>query len=543
MKEVLTKFCANKDNRYLLLICFFLFSFFLFLNVATPETLDDYIYKFRFLENGSNRSCPINNISDVFLSQVEHYHQVNGRFIVHFVIQLFSGIIGKPIFNLLNSVAFLAFIYMLVKYTMKEVTAMRFLIVSLAVVFLLPCFNNCFLWMSGAINYLWSGLAVLFYLYVLNQFKDKDISWKYFAIGVLALFLGWTHEGISFPLALSSLFYILFFNKKRFRSASFPLILFFLIGSLLCAFSPSTMSRGGFDSTIGIMTILSRVVNGLSLLAHLKSFVFLALLILYCLIRRKRIVKLDDFSIIIVGGIIFSMGIVLISGFSTGRAAFGLELCCLMMVLRILSDMKMFNFAKITFLVFSFLFAVVLAYSSNRNMSICNNLIEDVKSTKDGVVIYDELVLPSYMEGYIQSPMTQSHSGYYMCYSENYWENEYMASSYKKDRLVFLPVAFMQNIRKGDAYNEFDVKTDLPFYCKKLSEGESVKGVKFLLRECYADEIPFYYRPIADRLDRFSATNLECDKWAVQEVYGQRYVMITKNALIDNRLIGIELIH
>ncbi len=176
-------------------------------------------------------------------------------------------------------------------------------------------------------------------------------------------------------------------------------------------------------------------------------------------------------------------------------------------------------------------------------MSICNNLIEDVKSTKDGVVIYDELKLSCYLEHYIQKPLTPCRSEYYMCYSENYWENEYMASSYKKDRLVFLPGAFVQNIRKGDAYNEFDVKTDLPFYCKKLSEGESVKGAKFLLRDCDRDDIPFYYRPFANRLTRFSAKSVDCDKWAVQEVYGDRYVMITKNAMIDNRLIGIEIIH
>ena len=67
--------------------------------------------------------------------------------------------------------------------------------------------------------------------------------------------------------------------------------------------------------------------------------------------------------------------------------------------------------------------------------------------------------------------------------------------------------------------------------------------MKFLLRKCTNNDVPFYYRPFANRLARFSATCVESDKWAVQEVYGERYVMITKNAMIDNRLVGIELIH
>lgn len=119
-----------------------------------------------------------------------------------------------------------------------------------------------------------------------------------------------------------------------------------------------------------------------------------------------------------------------------------------------------------------------------------------------------------------------------------------MAVTYGKERLAFLPSEFIKNVKLDkEAYSEFDINSKLPFYCKRLSDNEEVKGVKFLLRKCNADEIPFYYRPFANRLARFSAKSVDCDKWAVQEVYGDRYVMITKNAMIDNRLIGIEIIH
>ena len=544
MGETFRKFFADKANRSLLLVCLAVFCVFLFLNFCTPESLDDYMYKFRFIDGQANKTHPIRNLFDIFLSQNEHYSVVNGRYIVHYIVQLFSGLLGKTFFNFINSIVFVAFIAMLAKLIMGRATTMNFLIIVILSLLLLPTFGYCFLWMSGAINYLWSGFAAFLFLYFVDRLKDRAISAKYCVIGVLGILLGWSHEGIAFPLALSAVCYILFFNKQKIRSAAFPIICFYLIGALLCTFAPGTMSRGGFNSSLTVMTVVSKIINGFVLLFKLKSFGFLVLLLIYCVFRKIRIRMWEGINPIIIGGVIFSLGVVFAAGFSAARAAFGLELCCLVMSLKILGEIKVSSTVKYTFLSLGLLFVISLTAYSYGNMKVSNRLIADIKSTTDGIIVYDEQNVPQYLESYIQRPLTPSYSEYYMYYSQDYWENDYIAVTYGTERLTFLPSEFIKNVKSDrESYREFDINSKLPFYCKKLSPDEDVKGVKFLLRKCTNNDVPFYYRPFANRLARFSATCVESDKWAVQEVYGERYVMITKNDMIDNRLVGIELIH
>ena len=82
------------------------------LNFLTPEYNDDYFYKFIFDGDNANVNMPITSLEDVMFSQYNHYFNMNGRAIVHVVVQLFSGMWGKPIFNVINSLVFY-FLYML----------------------------------------------------------------------------------------------------------------------------------------------------------------------------------------------------------------------------------------------------------------------------------------------------------------------------------------------------------------------------------------------------------------------------------------------
>ena len=80
-----------------------------FFNHYTTLFLDDWHYAFIF---GTLK--PIRSIGDIFISQWHHYFEfTNGRFIAHFFVQLFDGILGKGAFNVFNAVFFALFIYVL----------------------------------------------------------------------------------------------------------------------------------------------------------------------------------------------------------------------------------------------------------------------------------------------------------------------------------------------------------------------------------------------------------------------------------------------
>ena len=76
---------------------------FYFMNVYTPMSGDDFLYMYSFYDG-----MRIESIRDILVSQYAHYFSMNGRVIVHFLAQFFH-LLGKPIFNGINVIAFLAF--------------------------------------------------------------------------------------------------------------------------------------------------------------------------------------------------------------------------------------------------------------------------------------------------------------------------------------------------------------------------------------------------------------------------------------------------
>ena len=63
--------------------------------------IDDYMYAFKY---GTYE--PIRTLKDIFESQCDHYMQLNGRFLVHCVVQLFCGILGIEWFRIINTIMF-----------------------------------------------------------------------------------------------------------------------------------------------------------------------------------------------------------------------------------------------------------------------------------------------------------------------------------------------------------------------------------------------------------------------------------------------------
>lgn len=58
----------------------------------------------------------IDNITEAFVSQCNHYVVMNGRFIVHFITQCFCGFVGKDVFNVCNAIVYVFFLFMGVRF-------------------------------------------------------------------------------------------------------------------------------------------------------------------------------------------------------------------------------------------------------------------------------------------------------------------------------------------------------------------------------------------------------------------------------------------
>ena len=74
------------------------------LNLLTCLYADDFSYTYTFAVK--ENKYRISNLYELYLSQRNHYQVMNGRTVVHTLAQLFL-MWGKPLFNVLNTLAFL----------------------------------------------------------------------------------------------------------------------------------------------------------------------------------------------------------------------------------------------------------------------------------------------------------------------------------------------------------------------------------------------------------------------------------------------------
>ena len=166
------------------IMCIFIFIF----NYLTPEYIDDYLYKFQYVHGDPSLSHPIDSFLDIINSQIDHYFNYNGRFSVHILVQLFTGIIGKTIFNIFNTIVFLLFIIGICRYTFKDVNVSSVLI-SLAIFFLgMPYINETSLWMTGSINYLWTATGLIYFLLYLKRHKHRRFHRRHIFGAILCFF-------------------------------------------------------------------------------------------------------------------------------------------------------------------------------------------------------------------------------------------------------------------------------------------------------------------------------------------------------------------
>ncbi|MBR1733203.1 MAG: hypothetical protein IJ729_05640, partial [Alloprevotella sp.] len=205
---MLSKNTSGAKRNSLLLLVLITAAFYV-LNVFTPLALDDYAYRFIFSREGPERDRFIQSWLDIIVSQYNHYFAWNGRSVVHAIVQAFCGIIGKATFNVVNALAISLFTILLCRVgNTGKLNGTRVLI-AFALAMLLPSIGATFLWMTGAVNYLWSATAAVAFLLMFEARRDKPLSRISALYFFAALLCGWTHEGIVFPLCVGLGLYVL----------------------------------------------------------------------------------------------------------------------------------------------------------------------------------------------------------------------------------------------------------------------------------------------------------------------------------------------
>lgn len=529
-----------KGNKSCLFLLLTIGIAFLILNILTPEYLDDYLYKYTFINGIADKDHPILTLKDIYVSQLDHYFTFNGRVIIHSFVQLFCGILGKGLFNFANAIIFTYFIFLSVKYTQKSLNTTSILLSTCIALICFPCFRDTFLWMTGSINYLWTATFTLMFLYLLKTQKGEIQKSKTFVFIPLGIFLGWAHEGISFPLALSCIIYCIFNRKTVIKNAIFPLILGYILGAFMCTFSPATLGRASTSTELSIGILAGKVLSGFMLCSKLKVFYILLIGLLYTLYRqgKKQVKDFINNHILLFGAIFFSFGIVFLSGFTSSRTAFGLELFSFLLTLCLFKTYySLLKLKSLTILSLITLYGIILVYSIS-NYNEYSSLLTQIKNPRTNIITTNEKNYGIF-ESFIRKPLIDNKSEYYFSFSPDFWENQYISHTYNKDYLIFLPNEFISQINTNK-FDSFYTTNTLPFYVKKIDSKENISKVSFLLNEIDYSNIPFYIKPFAHKLDRYTLRELTTNRYSISFIDDNYYLFVKKNSYIDNRVSHIN---
>ena len=505
-----------------------------FLNHFTPLFLDDWHYAFIFgtLE-------PIRSIGDILVSQWHHYFEfTNGRFVAHFFVQLFDGILGKGVFNVFNAAFFAVFLYALAVATSRDKSQYyNIMSVAFILVFLVMTgFKYVFLWMSGACNYLWMAILLLFFIHLMEK---EEMAKKYHVPLLLFGFVcGWTNEAMIVGLGAAYFFYYVFHRKQLAKHRQWMLAGFYL-GALFIVFSPAAIHRA-INTSAQHISLLDRVIN----LHNLGIFFILVAFVLIKVIFKKM--KFSEWikrEQILILAILISICFIIFTGFYFSHSRFGIELFSLLLLLRTI-NWNTVNTAVMTVAnVCVLAFAVYAISASARSYAVAQTELARV-AAGDSVIITTEVIEPSsYVRRFVLDYAglgIKTGIDEVKYFGEDDWIPKYYGITGRMT--YFWPDIFIKDLHSNAmAYHEFHTLEGLPFYAKRLTEGQAPTQAELVYLPSKFSSLPWPLNRICDKCT--GSTYSEVVAVRVLPVDGEQYAIVNKtHASLNQQLKEIKLL-
>jgi len=352
------------------------------LSAIVPWTGDDITYLFSFSDGQV-----ISSLQDAWNSQIVHWHQVNGRFTAHFLVQIFIALIGRTGFVAVNACAYLALIALILKLTGRDIRDWKStLAVCVLVLLALPTkfVPTC------QIGYIWMFDIVLFFIHQWNKIvvQKQDVSkWNLLWLIPLAFFAGLSNEAIVIGVSVALIIYSLK-HIKNLGLYGWVLPIAFGIGAMLMCFSPANFGRTAEEhSAIGGLSEMT--MGFVKFFLYQRVSYILVLFVIYLMVVKK--IKFLDiyksssffwnawFTLVL-----FNVAI----GVFGNRQLFGAELMAVILVLQLLSSFLP-NGNKLPQTVITSLVVLLMVfntYSAVRAKELYEEIVSEYETSSDGSV-------------------------------------------------------------------------------------------------------------------------------------------------------------
>ncbi len=539
-------------TRWLLIMIVVTAAVMYFLNCMTPLTLmDDVVYRCVWVEDETDLSLarrPVSSLSDIVESQRVHYFVTNGRLIVHAVAQAVLAFVGEDVSDVVNTLFFCLLVLLCGQFAgmasrdcspsprpspcESDYGVAVFLFIFLFYVFM-PGFRDVFLWTLGCVNYLWTAFAVLLFLTYFYRVERRPLSVVSFAVCPLALLAGWTHEALTLPLAFGLLVWMVMERRRVVSSAALPAVVCFIAGSMLCAFSPATISR----ADTGGMPLLQRIVIGGMNLVYSMRITWLLLVVAAVAWYRRRYILWDELRrhYVIYWALLPAVGLVFICGQTAARVCFHADFLASLVLVSLVLRLAPWRIPRVgralmvgTVAVMAAVTIAVVGFalSNGRNYDFQMAQQRDASAGvvkirqvgKTGSALFDALVdryvLPSVI------------FGFNTCYQGFDADDVNLRSAavlYGKPHVIYLPEDVVTTIETDTAaYTRLRTDSRGEIAVMRIPNGRNVCSLCFILHEERPETIPFYKRFL---IHKDNVYDMPEQKFKTVDICGRTYLI------------------
>lgn len=343
----------------------------------TPWLGDDVRYGFSFTPG--KWDIWISSISQVIESQNSHWCLVNGRYVAHFIVQLFVGILGQPVFSIANGIAYIIFFLILSKTANVSLKSTK-LFIALTVISLLS-FETKFT-PSCQVGFVWMFTLTLFFLNIFFSTNLKPQKWTIPLLAIFSIIAGNGQEALNIGISGALIIYWAF-NMRKMSHLQYIMMIGFGLGTLMNCLSPGIIERSS-DTHISLVRTVA------VFLFKVRAFYMLVGVVLWQTLKLHRkpgsiyksnIFYWNTWFVLI----LFSFTI----GVESNRQLFGEELMAIILSFRMLGSNNISNrwiYALCLLFISSY---TLMGINDFRCFSQYENIKSQYKNSQDGIVYLD----------------------------------------------------------------------------------------------------------------------------------------------------------
>lgn len=317
-------------NRFYYITLAVAAAVFYVMNLLTTLKGDEYVYA--LVPDNPRRLCT--SLWDFVRTMPFFYQDTNGRLADVFE-RLMASLMGKQVFNVLNTLVFIAFIEGVMTLTACRRRSVLLLLAALAGIAVFPKPGETMLWQAGACNYLWATTLTLWLMVWLARRENRPRSTStYITAFVFALAAGAMNEATSTAMLAGWVIYMIF-NWRKADALLITAFAGYLLGLCVILGSPGLWWRLGLGSSVNLeMGVLATITRRLVMLPWISLRLVVPLVaIVVILVRMNRVGFRAMMSDRMVCGVVGAIVAGLVLGMVIERPYFFYATMCLAVVL------------------------------------------------------------------------------------------------------------------------------------------------------------------------------------------------------------------